>query len=129
MGKDDIGLAALDLGAEPGGNSGQEPQEARLDRMEDKLDAVIATVAGLVPSGHAEAQRREADKLDRPSQVAELVAAELSRRDKERADREQAEAEKSERAQTGERLARLEEKPPAPPERRATRFMWGSADR
>jgi hypothetical protein len=118
MGKDDS--------QNDGQGSEQDDRGDRLDRVEDKLDALISTVAGLVPGSHADAQRREATKLDRPTEVAELVQAELARKDKERADAETAESERSERTRDRERLTRLEERPPAPPLGRATRFMWGS---
>ena len=116
-------------GAGPGDgqDDGQDGStSARLDALEGKVDALVTAVGKLVPSSRADAQRREEDRLDRPSRIAELVQAELTRRDKERADRETADAEQAERARDRERLAKLEEHPPAPPVRRSTRFMWGA---
>jgi flagellar motility protein MotE (MotC chaperone) len=99
----------------------------RLDRLEGKVDKLADMLAKLVPSGsHADAQARTERRLDRPSTVEEQVRAELAkaRADQERAEQEQ--AAKAEQETVAQRLARLEEVKPEPPERRSTRVMWGS---
>lgn len=98
----------------------------RLDRIESKVDTLADVVAKLVPGSHAEAQDREEARLDRPSTVEEQVRAELARRDKQAADDQAAAAAQTERETLQARLAKLEEQPPQPPVRRATKLLgWG----
>ena len=98
----------------------------RLAAVEDKLDRLAAAVARLVPGSHREAEQRTEDRLDRPSTVEEQVRAELAKRDRQAAEQKAADEAKSERESIREQLAKLQETAPAPPERRATRFMWGA---
>lgn len=98
----------------------------RLDRLESKVDRLAGLVSKLIPDGsHADAQERTERRLDRPSTVEEQVRAELAKAkaDQERAEQEQAAS--AERETVAQRLARLEEVKPEPPERRSTRVMWG----
>lgn len=98
----------------------------RLDRVEDKLDALAAAVAKLVPGSHAEAEKRTEGRLDRASSVEEAVQAELEKRDRLEAEKRAKETERAEGESMKERLARLEEKPPAPPRSRKTAALgWG----
>ena len=98
----------------------------RIERVEDKLDGLIAAVNKLLPGSHAEAEEHTEERLDRPSSVEEQVRAELARRDREAAAKAAADAEKADHESVKERLARLEEKPPAAPRLRRTHLLgWG----
>lgn len=94
----------------------------RLTRIEERLDTLAAAVSRLIPGSHKEAQQRTEERLDRPSTIEEKVREELARRDREAA----LKSAQDEAQSLGQRVARLEEKPPEPPERRSTRVMWGS---
>jgi hypothetical protein len=99
----------------------------RQNRVEGKLDQLLNMVTGggkLV--SHGQAQQDTEDRLDRPSSVAEQVRAELAKAEQDRASRSAAEDEKAEREQMKADLAALREKPPAPPQPRRQRVMWGS---
>lgn len=113
-------------GGEAGRIQSLDEMGRRLDAQESKLDTLIESVSKLVPGSHAEAQQRTEDRLDRPSTVEEQVQAELARarEAQARADADQAAA--TERETMAQRLAKLEEKPPAEPARRATQLLgWG----
>lgn len=107
---------------------GETPIEQRLDRVEttqasqgEKLDELIGLVrkfTGGAPVTHEAAQQQTEEHLDRPSSVAEQVRAELARADKEK-------AEATEKETIGQRLAKLEERKPEPPQPRRERAMWG----
>lgn len=97
-----------------------------VDRVENKLDALIDVVNGLLPGTHGEAEQRTSERLDRPSSIEEQVKAELAKAEARRKQDEDAAAAKAEHESTRERLARLEELPPEPPARRATKLLgWG----
>lgn len=99
--------------------SEQERQGSALERIEHAL-------ARLVPTGsQPDAQQRTEERLDRPSSVEEQVRAELAKRDRQAAEQSAADEAKTERESIREQLAKLQEKPPAPPVSRATRLMWG----
>lgn len=104
-----------------------EPAESeRLDRVEDKLDKLADAVNRLLPGSHKEAEHRTEERLDRSSSIEEQVAAELEKRDRLAREQADADAAKAERETTAQRLARLEERPPAPPRsRRTTLLGWG----
>lgn len=103
------------------------PGEDRMDRIEDKVDKLAAAVSKLIPGSHAEAEDRVESRLDRSSTVEEQVRAELDKAKREQEAAAAADADKAERETVGQRLARLEEKPPQPPVRRATKLLgWGS---
>jgi lipoate-protein ligase A len=103
--------------------------ETKQDQTDGKLDELIDMVrrfTGGRPVTHGQAERDTEDRLDRPSSVAEQVRAELA---KARADADAeaaASADKSDRESMRERLARLEEKAPLPPQPRRQRVMWGN---
>lgn len=98
------------------------PDETRLDRLEAKVDQLLA---GL----HGKAEHHEEQHLDRPSTVEEQVRAELARAQAEQkaADDKTAadQAAASERETTAQRLAKLEEAKPVAPVATRTRVMWG----
>jgi flagellar motility protein MotE (MotC chaperone) len=106
-----------------GGTEGTGFSEAEESRIVELIERAFAR---LIPGSHAEAQQRTERRLDRPSTVEEQVRAELAKAkaDQERAEQQQAET--AERETVAQRLARLEEVKPEPPERRSTRVMWGS---
>ena|SRR5215475_14444110 len=116
--------AAADPPAETGG------LDERVTRVENALERIEQAIGRLVPGSHAEAQRREETRLDRPTAVAEQVRAELAKARKEEEDATAAAAattaQADERQQVQDRLARLEERPPAPPRSRRTVMLgWG----
>lgn len=98
----------------------------RIERVEGKLDSLIETVSKLVPGSHAEAEQQTEKRLDRGSSVEEQVRAELAKAEREKAAQAAADADKADRETVAQRLARLEETPPAPPRLRRTAFLgWG----
>lgn len=98
----------------------------RIGRVESKLDHLAEMVAKIVPGSHAEAEERTEARLDRGSNVEEMVKAELARAEKAKADQAAAEAEQSEQQSIRDQLAKLQEKPPAPPRMRRTVLLgWG----
>ena len=108
-------------------DTGETPLEQRVERLEhgqqaqdSKLDQILAMLSGTKqpPVTHETAERQTEERLDRPSSVAEMVRAELARAKAET-------DEKSERETIGQRLAKLEEKQPEPPQPRRQRVMWG----
>lgn len=107
-----------------GGEPTLEQISARQDSLESKLDKLLEMVGSRSPQ-HAAAEQHTERHLDRPSSVEEQVAAELARAKAEEKAAADKEAEKSERATLAERLAKLEEKAPAPPQPRRERAMWG----
>ncbi len=111
--------------AEP--TSSGEPNTAeRLTAVEHAVDRVEQLVSQLVPTSHAAAQERTEQRLDRGSSVAEQVRAELARAREDDAAAAAADSERDERRQVQTRLARLEERPPAPPRLARTRLLgWG----
>ena len=64
-------------------------------------------------------------KLDRPSEVQEMVRMELERAEAEKRRQADAESEKSERQTIREQLAKLTEGKPVQPQPRRQRIMWG----
>lgn len=107
-------------------DGGETPIEQRVDRLEsgqqslsDKLDEILSRLTGGGPAvSHDQAQQQTEDRLDRPSSVAEQVRAELARAAKEQND-------VAERETIAQRLARLEETKPEPPQPRREKVMWG----
>lgn len=100
-------------------------QEDRLERVESKVDRLAGLVEKILPT-HDEAEAHTEKHLDRGSSVAEQVQAELDKRDRLAAEQQAADAEKADAESFRERLARLEEKPPAPPRLRRTALLgWG----
>lgn len=106
----------------------------RLDSLENAVGRIESALARVLPGSHAEARQRTEQRLDRPTTVEEQTQAELARAREEGRQEERDAAAKvkadGERQAADEsvqsRLAKLEEKPPAPPTRRAERIMWGA---
>lgn len=73
----------------------------RYDTLSARIDQLAAQVARIVPGSHAEAERRESRRLDRPSSVEEQVRQSLHALRLE-------EEEAAHRKQTSDRLAALE---------------------
>ena len=114
-------------GQDTGQDTGEDTGE-RLDRVESAITRIEGMLSRLVPTGsRADSQQRVERHLDRGSSIEEQVRAELDRRDKAAADQAaQKEAADSAR-QVQERIAALEERPPAPPVKRATKALgWGA---
>lgn len=100
-------------------------QGDRIDRIEGKVDHLAELVAKVLP-GHAEAQENVEQRLDRPSTVEEQVKAELAKAQRETAEREAREQRDAEFTSVKDQVAKLTEKAPEPPVRRATRWLgWG----
>ena len=82
--------------------------------LQAKVEALAATVAGLVPTSHAQAQHRTEDRLDRPTSVEEAARREVERlRRQEKEDEERAASAKH-RADSETRLKKLEQREQAP---------------
>ena len=101
------------------------PGEDRIDRLERKLDELLA-------GGHAAAEQHEETRLGRPTEVQEMVRMELEKAEAEKAAaakrdaaRDAAEAEQRTLAQTVANLAKLTEQKPEQPQPRRQRVMWG----
>jgi hypothetical protein len=109
------------------GNSGQPQTIAELD---EKIDAVIDTLRGLIGQGHSQAQQHTAARLDRGSSVEDTVRAELARlqaeRERKAAEQGRDDTIKSHAAQLAEVKAKLTEAPPETPVSWLTRAIWGS---
>lgn len=97
----------------------------RVERLETGQSSIIAKLDELLASGHAKAEQRTEAKLDRPSTIEEQVRMELERKDREAKAAADKDAEKTERETIAQRLAKLEEQPPRPPQPRRQRVMWG----
>ena len=98
----------------------------RLGRVESAVERIETALARIVPGSHAEAEERTEARLDRGSDFQAMVAAEVERSQKAAAEHAAAEAAKAEEASVRERIARLEEKPPAAPRLRRTPWLgWG----
>lgn len=99
-----------------------EQETSRIHVLDDLADRLAKIEAMLSGSRKPAAPARTA----KPESIEAQVRAELERRDREKADAEKAEKDKSERESLAQRLAKLEERPPAEPSRRATRSLgWG----
>lgn len=104
---------------------GETNTEQRLDRLEarqasqdSKLDQIIAKLTG----GNVTRDQAQADteaRLDRPTDIGAQVRAELERAEQERAKDDDLKTMK-------QQIAQLTERPPAPPQPRRERAMWGS---
>lgn len=102
--------------------------EDRVERLESGQNKILNKLDELLGSGspaQAKAQERQAEHLDRPSSVQEMVQAELRKADQERKAAADAEADKSERQTIRETLAKLTEAKPEQPQPRRQRVMWG----
>jgi peptidoglycan hydrolase CwlO-like protein len=102
-----------------------EDDELTLAGVEDHLKKVDARLDELLASLHSRTEKHQESKLDRPSSVQEQVQAELARAEREGAASRAAEEQKTERQQIREQLAKLSETPPAQPQPRRQRIMWG----
>ena len=106
-----------------------DPEPGRIttiDALASKVDRLAELVAKVIPGSHAQAEQRVEERLDRPSTVEEQVKAELDKAKREEAERAAREARDADDKQLRETVAKLAEKPPEPPVRRATRLLgWG----
>lgn len=82
--------------------------------LQAKVEALAATVAGLVPTTHAQAQRRTEDRLDRPTSVEEAARREVERLARQTKEDEERAASAKHRADSEARLAKLEQREKAP---------------
>lgn len=103
-----------------------ESTSERLSHVEAAVDRIESALARIVPGSHGEAEQRTQARLDRPSSVEEQVRAELAKADREKQAAAARDAERADAESVKERIARLEEKPPAPPRSRRTAALgWG----
>lgn len=113
-----------------GGTDAQrlERLEQRQEQTDGKLDEILGLIKGGITRADGE-DKGAGGPADRPGSVAEQVRAELERARKEDADRAAADAasaaDAADRESTRARLAKLEERPPARPQPRRERVMWG----
>ena len=114
---------------------GTEEEAGRIQSIADltsKVDKLTELVERFLPT-HAEAQAHTEKRLnrattaaDQAATVAELTRDELRKAREEEAAEQAAAAEHADRETVRQRLAKLEEAPPAPPVRRTTRLLgWG----
>lgn len=98
----------------------------RIVAVESAVERIERAVSSLIPGSHREAEQRTEARLDRGSTVEDQVRAELERAKQEERAQAAKDAERAEGESLKERLARLEEKPPAPPRSRRTAMLgWG----
>ncbi len=109
------------------GSSGTPQTIAELD---EKIDAVIETLRGLIGTAHGQAAQHTADRLDRGSSVEETVRAELAKlqaeRDRKAKEQGLTDQVTSTAAELAAVKAKLAETPPEAPVRRITRMIWGA---
>ena len=106
--------------------SDTDPEAGRIHILDDLADR-LAKLERLLP-GRKDPDPGPGDEPEagKPESIEAQVRAELERRDREKADAEKADAEKAEKESLAQRLAKLEESPPAEPNRRSTRLLgWG----
>lgn len=112
--------------ADPGEGDRLDRIEATQQEQGATLQRISEALARIVPGSRAESAERVEARLDRPSTVEEQVKAELARAKAEEKRQADEAAAKGERETIAQRVARLEEKPPAAPVRRATKILgWG----
>ena len=90
----------------------------RQSRLEAKLDQLLGGV-------HEKAEKHTEKRLDRPTEIQEMVRMELERKDREAKEAADKDSEKSERQTIREQLAKLTEAKPVAPQPRRQRIMWG----
>lgn len=83
--------------------------------LQAKVEALAATVAGIVPTSHAAAQHRTEDRLDRPTSVEEAARREVERLARQQREDEERAASAKHRADSEARLKKLEQREQAPP--------------
>ena len=107
-------------------DAGLEDRVERLESGQGRIERMLEQLVSNSGPAHDKAQAHEERHLDRPSTVAEMVAAELkkARDDEAKAAKEQGEL--SEREQIKAQLAKLSEQPPAQPQPRRQKIMWGA---
>ena len=108
-------------------DSGEAALEQRVDRLETGQSQVLAKLDQILGLRGKDGQGDDGETAPggRPVDVAEQVRLELARAEQEKADAEKAAAEKAEHETLRQRLAKLTEVTPAPPQPRRQRAMWG----
>ena len=91
--------------------------------IKEKLSSLVG---GQPPVSHAQAQQDTEQHLNRPTSVEEQVRSELARAKAEQDAAAAADAKAAEQETLGQRVAKLEEKTPEPPQPRRQRVMWGN---
>jgi len=107
-------------------DSGEAALEQRVERLETGQSQVLAKLDQLLGLRGKGGQGDDGETAPggRPD-VAEQVRLELARAEQEKAAAAKAEAEKQEHETLRQRLAKLTEVTPAPPQPRRQRAMWG----
>ena len=96
-----------------------------LDDIAERQSRLEAMLEQLMGRTHDAAEKHTEKRLDRPTEIQEMVRMELERKDRESRAAAEAESEKSERQTIKEQLARLTEAKPVAPQPRRQRVMWG----
>ena len=99
--------------------------EDRVERLETGQSKILSKLDEIIGGVHGKAEQRTEAKLDRPSSIEEQVRMELERKDREAAERAAKDADKGERETLAQRMAKLEEQAPVPPQPRRQRVTWG----
>jgi hypothetical protein len=101
--------------------------DARVDRLETGQSQIVARLDQLIGGKSSSAAGDDDPELPdgRPADVAEQVRAELARAEHERAEQQAKSDREAEHETMKQRLAKLTEVTPAPPQPRRQRAMWG----
>lgn len=109
-------------------DEGESPLEQRVERLETGQQSILEKLDQLIggkPATHQQAEQDMDKHLGRPNSVAEQVRAELARAEQEAAKNRADEDAKSQQETMAQRLAKLEEVKPDPPQPRRQVVMWG----
>lgn len=114
--------------AETDPDAGSGDYDARISRLEDGQGKILARLDQLLTgkTGKPEDGDGAPAPNGRPEDMAAMVRAELARAEQEKSDAAKQAAEKAEHETLKERVARLTEVTPAPPQPRRQRAMWGA---
>lgn len=99
-----------------------DPEAGRVQSIDERFaaqDSKIERLLSMLSGGAAKEEPAE------PEDIGARVKEELDRRDKEAADKAAADREREERESIKAQLAKLAEKPPAPPRNRLKAFVSG----
>ena len=102
-----------------------ESLEDRVESLESGQSKILGKLDELLGGVHEKAEEHTEKRLDRPTEIQEMVRMELERKDREAKEAADKDSEKSERQTIREQLAKLTEAKPVAPQPRRQRIMWG----